>query len=58
MEGVESVLPGPPCLAGFRFPLPLRAVLGKGICEEEVECGEFHEPVVCDWKAIPLGLFL
>ena len=58
MERVESVLPGPPCLVGIRFPVPLQAVVGKGICEEERGCGKCHEPVVCDWKAGPLGLFL
>ena len=57
MEGVESVLLGPPHLVGFRFPVPLRAVVGKGVDKEEVGRGEFCEPVVGDWKASPLGIF-
>ena len=35
LEGVESVLPGPPRLVGFRFPVPLRVVVGKGVDKEE-----------------------
>ena len=57
MEGVESVLPGPPRLVRFRLPIPLRAVVGKGVSKEEGGSGEFREPVVSDWKAVPLGLF-
>ena len=57
MEGVESVLLGPPHLVGFRFPVPLRAVVGKGVGEEEGGCGKCREPVVVYWKARPLGLF-
>ena len=58
MEGVESVLPGPPRLVGFRFPVPLWAVVRKGVGEEEGGRGKCREPVVGDWKAGPLGLFL
>ena len=58
MEEVESVLPCPPCLFGFRFPVPLRAVVGKGVGEEEGGCGECCDPVISDCKAGLLGLFL
>ena len=57
MEGFESVLPGPPCLVGFRFLVPLRAVVKKGVGEKEGGRGKYREPVVGDWKAGPLGLF-
>ena len=35
VEGFEGVLQGPPRLAGFWIPVPLRSVVGKGVCEEE-----------------------
>ena len=57
LEGVESVLPGPPRLVGFRFPVPLQAVVGKVVGEEEGGCGECREPVVGDGKDGPLGIF-
>ena len=58
MEGFESFFPCPPRLVGFRFPVPLWAVAGKGVGEEDGGCGECREPVVSDWKAGLLGLFL
>ena len=57
MEGVESFFLGPPRLVGFRFPVPLRAVVGKGVGKEEGGRGKCREPVVGDWKAGLLGLF-
>ena len=35
VEGVEGVLPGTPRLVGFRITVPLRAVVGKEVGEEE-----------------------
>ena len=58
MEGVERVLPGPPLLVRLRFPVPLQAVVGKGVGKEEGGCGNCRKPVVGDSKAGPLGLFL
>ena len=48
MEGVEGFLPGPPRLVGFWFPVPLRAVVGKVVGEEEEGCGECCKPVIGD----------
>ena len=58
MEWVEGVLPGSPRLVGFHLPVPLRAVVGKGVGEEEGGCGKCREPVIDDWEAGPLGLFM
>ena len=58
MEGVEGVLPGPQRLVGFRMPVPLRAVVGKGFGQEDGGCGKFRNPVIGDWEAGLLGIFL
>ena len=58
LEGVESVLPGPPRMVEFRFPVPLREVVGKGVRDEEGGRVKCREQVVGDWKAVTLGLFL
>ena len=58
VKGVEVVFLGPPRLVVFRIPVPLRAVVGKVVGEEEGGCGEFREPVIGDWEAVPLGLLL
>ena len=58
MDGVEGVLPGSPCLVGFWLPVPLWAVSGKGVGEEEGGCGECCQPVIVDWETGPLGLLL
>ena len=58
MEGAEGVLPGPPRLVGFRLPVPLRAVVGKGIGEEKGVCGKCRKPVIGDWEAGLLGFLL
>ena len=58
MVGVEGVLPGPPHLFSFCITVPLRAVIGKGVDAEEVGCGECRNPVIGDWEAGLLGLFL
>ena len=58
MEGVEIFLPGLSRLVRFRFPVPLREVIGKGVGKEEGGRGECRDTVVGDWKSGPLGLFL
>ena len=58
VEGFEGFLTGPPRLVSFRLPVPLRAVVWKGVGEEEGVCGEFRNPVIGDWESVPLGLLL
>ena len=58
VEEVEGVLPGPPRQVGFRLPVPLRAVVGKVVGEEEGGCGKCRDTFIGDWEAGPLGLLL